>query len=89
MFTMLKPFLKYNATISLALALFYILTNLESDKLAMNYLIIVYFPILELVAPISFGICYGNKLFQNYTLSLGKILKLSIIKLYHLLHTIL
>lgn len=78
MFTMLKPFLKYDATIALFLGLYLVPSLAGSDEL-INYTILVYFPILLLTAPISFGIWYGYKLFHSYVLSFKKLLKLSFV----------
>ena len=78
MFTMLKPFLKYDATIALSLGLYLVPSLAGSDEL-INYTILVYFPILLLTAPISFGIWYGYKLFHSYVLSFRKLLKINFV----------
>lgn len=79
MFTLIKPFLKYDAVLAVALIVYYILNGLEPDKLVINYAIFVYFPILLLAAPIIFGIWYGHKLSDNYTLSIKNIFKISVV----------
>lgn len=79
MLKILKPFFKYNSALAFALALYYILVKFAPDDLAINYTILVYFPILLLIAPILFGIWYGYRLSHNHILSLKKLLQVCFI----------
>lgn len=76
MLTVLKPFLKYNFILTLLLILYYLLVTFTPDKLGINYVILVYCPILLLSAPIIFGIWYGRYICQNNIFSFKSRLKI-------------
>ncbi len=79
MFTILKPFLKYDTILALFLVVYNLLAEFAPDPQGINYALLVYFPILLLTAPIVFGIWYGYHVSRNYILSLKRILGISFI----------
>lgn len=79
MFTILKPFLKYASILALLLVFFDIMVRLKQENMAFIFTLLIYFPILLLVAPILFGIWYGHRLSQNHILSFKDNLKISFI----------
>ena len=74
---MIRPYIKYNSIIALALLTINASVFFDLDGLFLVFSFYVYIPIILIAAPIVFGFCYGRYLSKNYLISFKNTIKIA------------